>query len=55
MTSLYVQFGVRRRPPLDVLELMREMALYCDAHREKFGLPAEEELFDDYVTKIVRT
>src|SRR5690349_7515938 len=33
----------------DVLALMKEIATYCDSHREKFELDPQEELFDEYL------
>src|SRR5258708_272595 len=51
LSSLYCQVTLYHPPP-DVLSVIKEMATFCDAHRDKFGLAAEEELFDKYVRTI---
>ncbi len=54
MCSLHVQVRHRKPLPGDVVDMMKQAARYCDAHRDKFGLDPEEELFDDYVRTILR-
>src|SRR5688572_13085050 len=41
-------FGMRGEP----IALIKQITNYCDTHREKFGLSAEEDLFDEYLQKI---
>jgi hypothetical protein len=50
--SLSCQFGPHRSPASDVALLIKEIARYCDSHREKFGLDPQEDLFDGYLQKI---
>jgi hypothetical protein len=40
-------FGMRGEP----VTMIKQIADYCDAHREKFGL-GPEDLFDEYLQKI---
>jgi hypothetical protein len=52
LCSLSCHFGSGSRPATDVVQLIQEVARYCDSHREKFCLDAEEDLFDGYLQKI---
>jgi hypothetical protein len=52
LCSLSCQFTSHRRPTSDVVLLIKEIARYCDSHREKFGLEAQEDLFDGYLRTI---
>lgn len=49
MCSLYCQVTASQPLPADVLALVKEIAIFCDGHRQKFGLEPDEELFDEYV------
>ena len=52
LCSLSCQFGPHRSPASDVVLLIKEIARYCDSRREKFGLDAQEDLFDGYLRTI---
>ncbi len=52
LCSLSCHFGSGSRPANDVVQLIREIAGYCNSHREKFGLNPQEDLFDGYLQKI---
>ncbi len=52
LCSLSCQFGHHRHPASDVVLLLKEIARYGDSHREKFGLDAQEDLFDRCLRKI---
>jgi hypothetical protein len=52
MCSLYCQVTASPALPAEVLTLVKEIATFCDGHRQKFGLEAEEKLFDEYVRGI---
>lgn len=52
--SLYCQATSSRPLPTDILSLIKEIAVFCDEHREKFCLQQEEELFDEWVQGIYR-
>jgi len=55
ISSLSCQFGFGTRPASDVVALIREIARYCDSHREKVGLGPHEDLFNGYLQKILAT
>jgi hypothetical protein len=46
LSSQVAIFGMRGKP----LALIRQIAEYCDSHRDKFSI--SDELFDDYLAKI---
>jgi hypothetical protein len=52
LCSLSCQVYPPHRLAADVLQLIKEIATYCDANREKFLLDEREELFDEYLQKI---
>jgi hypothetical protein len=52
LCSLSCQARSAHQPAADVLLLMKEIATYCDSHREKFELAPQEDLFDEYLRKI---
>jgi hypothetical protein len=52
MCSLYCQMTSSTQLPAGVVSLIKEIAIFCDAHRQKFCLEPEEELFDKYVQTI---
>ncbi|MEQ8791377.1 MAG: hypothetical protein RIC55_34260 [Pirellulaceae bacterium] len=52
LCSLSCQADRPQRLAADVLLLMKEIASYCDAQREKFGVEAENDLFEKYIRKI---
>jgi hypothetical protein len=52
LCSLSCHFGSGSRPAADVVQLIQEIARYCDSHREKFELDPQEDLFDGYLQKI---
>ena len=54
LCSLYTQARHAKLPP-DVLACMKEIADYCDSHRERFCLADSDELEDDYITTIRKT
>ena len=54
LCSLYMQ-ARHARLPQDVLACMKEIADYCDSHRERFCLADNAELEDDYISTIRKT
>jgi hypothetical protein len=52
LCSLYSQTTSSQPLPENVLSLVKEIATFCDAHRQKFCLEPKEELFDKYVQTI---
>jgi hypothetical protein len=52
LCSFTCQLHPQNRIAEDVLLLIKDIAAYCDSHREKFGLNAQEDLFDEYVRTI---
>jgi len=53
MCSLYVQAGNRRPLPADVVDIMKDIARYCDNNRAKFHLDDQEGLFDQCIKTIL--
>lgn len=51
MCSLSCHF-IHGRLDADIVTFIKEIAQYCDSHREKFDLDAQEDLFDGYLRKI---
>jgi len=54
LCSLSIQ-AEHAKMPRDVLACMKEVADYCDSHRERFGLADHDELEDDYIATIRKT
>lgn len=40
------------RLPSEVLALIKEIANFCEAQREKFGFEPDDDLFDEYILRI---
>ena len=52
MCSLFCRARRSHDLATDVLVLIKEIAKYCDTHRDKFGIDVTEDLFDEYVRTI---